>query len=433
MIEQNTRRLHVRNIPVDWDDWRLFHVFRKLGRVANVIIPKLRTEQCSNYRYGFVDMLDASGIKSVVANLDSRGFLLVDGLNRPLEVQFAHGKSEINHVRATSSQEEQQNVLRSVASESNSDVCVSSSLSAENSEITQDFLRSSSIPQKPPCSATLTEHKAVAERVMESRMAQSKLKLQTHRRISLPSPKQIRWSHRFADLPLRKDVKANIRFMWPQSGGKLKHLFYVVPVENQVNLSSAIFEESENIGALEKDPKIDDIVIVGERPFQDRKAYRARILRLTDDSAHVINLDTAQVAHVPISMIRRYPKSLYSLPFQAIPCMLAGVSNAHPSIMNKLTEIIDKASSDFDVRARAVAFEGSVNLIQLYLVKASVMDGISIRDVAEELHNLGFCDYKPCTEQKIVYTRDTILSLRNTGKNVVPVLNMQAREVLIEA
>ncbi|PIO66908.1 hypothetical protein TELCIR_11359 [Teladorsagia circumcincta] len=66
----------VKNIPANFVDWDLFHVFRRYGTVHNVKIPSKQLQ--SNTKYGFVIMENMNGADEVRSQLRSGKYLNLD-------------------------------------------------------------------------------------------------------------------------------------------------------------------------------------------------------------------------------------------------------------------------------------------------------------------------------------------------------------------
>ncbi|CAI2346794.1 unnamed protein product [Caenorhabditis sp. 36 PRJEB53466] len=58
---------HIRNVPKEWNDWNLFHVFQKFGRVGYCRVAA--TSQDASFQLGFVNMLAVSDADEVRKNL----------------------------------------------------------------------------------------------------------------------------------------------------------------------------------------------------------------------------------------------------------------------------------------------------------------------------------------------------------------------------
>uniref|UniRef100_A0A914XLF6 RRM domain-containing protein n=1 Tax=Plectus sambesii TaxID=2011161 RepID=A0A914XLF6_9BILA len=83
--EVSDTRLFVKNIPPEWDEWSVFHAFKKYGVVNLVQLPP--SKPGFQFRFGFVEMLNEKGAKAALAAAGRQHSLTMDNLTCPLHIE----------------------------------------------------------------------------------------------------------------------------------------------------------------------------------------------------------------------------------------------------------------------------------------------------------------------------------------------------------
>ncbi|GMR59746.1 hypothetical protein PMAYCL1PPCAC_29941 [Pristionchus mayeri] len=72
------KQFHVKNIPAEFDEWKVFHAFREFGLVDDIRLPPVN--QGSRFRYGFVTMCTYEDADKVRAGICDGSLKAIEGV-----------------------------------------------------------------------------------------------------------------------------------------------------------------------------------------------------------------------------------------------------------------------------------------------------------------------------------------------------------------
>lgn len=376
------KRLLVRFIPVDWNDWNLFHVFRQYGLIHNIILPPMKVAT-AQYRYGFIEMTSLSELDKVLAALDSHGCLKVEGLGRPLQVQRAAPKVD--------GPEKTKHKL-----------CCAPAVAPR-------------VPQKLESTASLDS--GISSMIAEGRTLKVKNWKNPreangcdfrHMHGRWPVVKYTSWNHRHEQIPFSTVVTP---------------FKIVVPSTREIGFYVLLTDEKSSYTWLDENP--DDfikktapcesveenelVVAVTHNSDGEMTLLRAQVLVANgDDKALVLAVDTGLIFTTSVSDLRPLTDAVkQNSPFKAVPCALFGVSCITPPFGAAFSKVIEDQSK---LRIKVVAYNGAVNLVQLMLHNHDIDAPV---DVIEVFATEGLCKYEKPNKKRIVYARDEIYALKD--------------------
>ncbi|WKY10539.1 hypothetical protein Q1695_002702 [Nippostrongylus brasiliensis] len=368
---EHEREFCVKNIPLEFTDWDLFHVFVKYGVVHNVKIPSKQPQ--ANAKFGFVVMETLKDADEVRGDLKNGKFL-----NAKNGVQLV--LSNVRHGDNQRSRDEGRSFANQGAR------LPLSEMSARNNG-TKYYGRENSAGDK-------------GQIISSARCFSQDLPLQTPIKVRVvDSPYQI------------KTVNEGFSF-------------HVVPLEQKLSEDYSILQREMNKFCM-KSPNLQDIPKVGQYVLYCRGGVAFRGLCNGDTTLYLI--DIGEIVKINRPQLWDLPAQFARLPSLVVPCTIARVKWTSPTIQTflKSRSALEKWSMACSGGLTAVAHEynGLTNVVQL---TASTEAGED--DFALSISRKGWC---VCTSPTLrTYSRDDLLNAKKTAVCKPIELNENVAEIV---
>ncbi|CAJ0962759.1 unnamed protein product, partial [Mesorhabditis belari] len=370
------RKFYVKDVPADWDEWRLFSAFYQLGLVDNVAMG---TTVRNGVQNAFVTMLRLEDGDKIRNELRNKRQLTID--NTTLIVEPFLGKDQLH--------EKENN------NNSNNDEAIKAPRKfCELKEKKGSPLPANQNRNKPiPVSSTITATKTTVARHPTTRTEPYRI---IHGDLPLLKPQVI------------EIVEAPRNFL--DDDRKLTFFCRIKDFENEcyANMQRAINVHASSRLPDDIGPEVNDCCIVTLNSI----AYRARIIQkgdylygyLVDFGKTVIVMNTWLINN---SM---YQRSLnFHLPQTVIQCQFADVlfndQNSVDIVRKRLNEM--KRSSTLKLVCTTKGYQGSVNLVKLVVTDTDKRSDDFLSWVAKN-DNISFTRTAK-NDESLVYTRNQLM------------------------
>ncbi|CAJ0590494.1 unnamed protein product [Cylicocyclus nassatus] len=355
----------VKNIPVGFNDWDIFHLFRKFGIVHNVKIPTKQGH--TNCKYGFVVMEDFNGVDEVRNQLKNGKFLAANG------------------------------------------VCLQVS-SVHHGEQPRPRLENGESSSRPPLKDL--QHSGPGNsgrnRVADRQPAQKPTQPST----SVKCFPQ--------DLPL--DCPVNVRVVdSPYPSDEKDFVFHVIPVEQKLGEEYAVLQREMNKYCL-TNPNLPEVPQIGEYALFGRASIAYRALCNSEETMYLV--DTGETVAMNKSQLWTMTHAFSRLPTLVIPCKISNIEWKNPSATTfdryKKALSVWSRSLSTGLKATACGYAGLKNLVTL---AATTEDGKDVDDFATAIANKGVCTQTKHECHR--YSREDVLNAKMAlkDKDYAPLIN----------
>ncbi|TKR61785.1 hypothetical protein L596_028849 [Steinernema carpocapsae] len=418
-IQRSDHCLLVRCFPVNWDEWAVFHFFRKLGTVHNVYVPRPKEgSQHSFVPHAYLEMMNEAELQKVLACCDYMGRIGLDGIEQMIEVS-PYTPLTANH-RHTQGQKNVAEVLRQLNGLKSE--CESEPFTPVSHRKMDHLFESLGI--SPPSDISLSPKCSTEDDATTPLKSPVKFDFKPRRKSvkargdgSVVYDKSV---NRYDYLPLDRAV-GDVEFIFPEDPNT--GFFYVLNKKHVAQFERRIVEQiRKSFGTSAVLEQLKDKEIV-QLKLQDDingpKAFaRAMNLGKVSDAGtyKMLLVDRGIVGVFNISAMRKISNDIARKPFLAIRCELYGLDGKQP--INEIREAIAQAPSSLQVRL--IAFRGLNSLIQC-LISWTKSSGsrTKIVDLAQYLaERIPSLKYSAPMDEKLVYSKDQIVSIKDSLTSV---------------
>lgn len=376
MGQEFEKRLHVRNIPIVWDEWKLFHVFRRIGTVHDISLPPQKLDsRLAVYRFGFVEMMSLADVDKVLARLDGHGYLYVEGLERPLQVQLANARSNEKRPQGVTRNEF---VKSSGQSSPHKELSVTSDNKSSKWQNRSDFVdwkgKGGVVPVK------ITED------------------------VVMFSPA----IHTSVDLPHAR-VMSDVSIVLPPSGKQWPYIFYVLTMEKESERCERENAIIEQIAKTKPYSRVEEnqLVLVKQ---EAGGIQRGKVIKVNGGKALIFGVDTACTFTVSINELRPITKEIAEIPFRAVPCALYGIVDPTEMFTDMASSCLFNFCSNSCVNVKLIKYDKNINIIQVFIIGD---DSESEMDFGTFLETLKICKYVPPKSERFKYTKEQMHAIKD--------------------
>ncbi|ETN76243.1 tudor domain protein [Necator americanus] len=356
----------VKNIPLGFKEWELFHVFRKYGIVHNVKIPT--KQNYPNSKYGFVVMEDFNGADQVRYQLKNGRFLALENGVQLQVSSVHHGEQQRDRSDATE---------------------VGTRVPFKDLQC--------SVPSA--CNKRNGSDKNTGQKTHQSS-------------ISVRCFSQ--------DLPLQIPVKVRVvDSPFPCKSSEEDFVFHVIPIDQKLSDEYIALQREMN-KYCQMNPNLQELPKIGEYALYGRTAIAYRALRNSEKTMYLV--DTGETVPINLSLLWEISPFFARLPSLVIPCGIAGITWKNPSVamFNKCRNALSQWSRSYPagLRATACGFSRLRNLVDLVAVSGDVVD-----DFATCIAAKGMCTQ--LSQKRFAYSRESVLDAKNflKDKDISPSIN----------
>ncbi|GMS80818.1 hypothetical protein PENTCL1PPCAC_2993, partial [Pristionchus entomophagus] len=373
---QLEKQFHVKNIPVEYDEWKVFHAFREFGLVDDIRLP-LQAQQ-TRFRYGFVTMATYEDADKVRAALSDGSLKMNDGsvfkanhaiANHAMQVENVN----INNVRNFEGNKENNGRGRGFGTTAN---------------------RWGYIP------AIHTIYKAQTSDLP---------------RLSIFQP-VFAQTISAGRLPVLNGVDVVMAPM-PSNTPATPFTFFVK--EKNKEKDNRFLQMSYRMGEVVKQPPLQAdvakeltcaIVIYEQRPM------RASLIRTSPEEpprmAYLVD-EGKEIAFLPHA-VWAMPSDIAIVPAMMCECAFAGtelVAGQEPSIPS-LRIVLEQITTKATLRLQTIHLEGRVNMVTARSIFVHPAGNVEEADLVEGLVKKNVFKFNPTSVLPRLYTRDEMVSMR---------------------
>uniref|UniRef100_A0A1I7Y940 Tudor domain-containing protein n=1 Tax=Steinernema glaseri TaxID=37863 RepID=A0A1I7Y940_9BILA len=438
-IQRSDHCLLVRCFPANWDEWAVFHFFRKLGTVHNVYVPRPKEgSQHSFVPHAYLEMMNEAELQKVLSCCDYMGRIGLEGIEQMIEVSPYTPLTQ-NH-RYTQQQRNVVEVLRQLKNMNMSNTnSVGDSISEEpfspdrnrNADHVFEALGLLS-PSDNPGSPKSALEEEVLSPLKSPTKAVDKLRRKSFKTRGDGSVVYDKSINRYDYLPIDRPI-ADVEFVFPEDTDA--GFFYVLNKKHVAQFEKRIFEKRivEQIRkafdtALPVD-QLKDKEIVQLKVEEDESSPKAyaravNVGKVSDKGDYkMLLVDRGITGTFNISSMRKISNDVARKPFLAIRCELYGLDGKQP--VELIREVFKQNIAT--VQVRLIAFRGLNSLIQCH-ISCHKSNGSRTKSIdlaqylAERIPDL---KYAPPKNEKLVYTKEQIMDIKklvkSAPKSTIPV------------
>ncbi|KAK0408993.1 hypothetical protein QR680_004282 [Steinernema hermaphroditum] len=430
-IQRSDHCLLVRCFPANWDEWAVFHFFRKLGTVHNVYVPRPKEgSQHSFVPHAYLEMMNEAELQKVLACCDYMGRIGLEGIEQMIEVSPYTPLTQ-NH-RYAQQQRNVADVLRQLKSMNTNSV--GDSVSEEpptpdrhrNAEHVFEALGLS------PTDTSGSPKSALDEEVLSPlksplKSGDFKLRRKSFKARSDGSVVYDKSVNRYDYLPLDRAI-SEVEFVFPEDIDA--GFFYVLNKKHVAQFEKRIVEQIRKafdtalpVDQL-KDKEIVQIKVEEDESGPKAFARAVNLGKVSDKGDYkMLLVDRGVTGVYNISVMRKISNDVARKPFLAIRCELYGLDGKQP--VELIREIFKQNIAS--VQVRLIAFRGLNSLIQCH-ISCNKSNGSRTKPVdlaqylAERLPDL---KYEAPKNEKLVYTKEQIMGIKKSvasaPKTAIPI------------
>ncbi|VDM98533.1 unnamed protein product [Thelazia callipaeda] len=399
--EMEDRTFNVQNVPLAWNKWKLFHIFRQFGRVDSIRFMK--EDQNSPPLLVFVSMMSIDDASSVINSLTDHDCKInIPELSKPLKVSLIKRRKFENF------QVKQQAVF---TKETRKPISLGLNLMDLNDSRESIFYddrihrhnyltcgKSTKVKIIKPISNSQWPLKFYVladvnvyethDSVVSSNEFDGYLTACFHNsnEVSYALVLNNRSSTRKKS---KTFLKTSGRVFFSHFIGH--NFFYLI-----IAVKFAYIQKNELLIAP---PRIKDGIPLRCRVLEVLPGYKVRIYAL----------DSGETMVVQVNKLRVINKFLASIPARAIPCMLFGISQPTPMYTRIATQLLETFTY---LQVLVVSFDGAS-----HLVRVLPLDVIPMYEVGQLLADKGVCSFEWSSRRK-VYSRQKIISVRKINRSL---------------